>query len=45
METIYANLMKSYERTGKIGRVKPFNMKHAQKVAHAVALAIFKRGK
>lgn len=45
MEQIYENLMKTYERTGKIGRVKPYDWNHARKVAHAVALAIFKRGK
>jgi len=40
MERIYANLMRTYERTGRIGKVKPFDWEHAKKIAHAVALRI-----
>ena len=43
MEKIYENLMKAYYTKGKIGNVKPFDIKHAQKIAHAVALSIVNR--
>lgn len=43
MEQIYENLMKAYYRKGKIGNVKPFDIKHAKKIAHAVALSIMNR--
>ena len=43
MEQIYENLMRAYYKKGRIGKVKPFDIKHAQKIAHAVALSIFNR--
>ena len=43
MEKIYENLMKAYYRKGRIGNVKPFDIKHAEKIAHAVALSMMKR--
>lgn len=43
MERIRENLLKAYERTGKIGKVKPFDREHAKKIANAVALSIMNR--
>lgn len=45
MEQIYENLMKKYYRTGRIGNVRPFNIKHAEKIAYAAAVSMFKRGR
>jgi len=42
---IYENLLKKYERTGKIGPVKPFNMEHAKKVAWSASQSIYERNK
>lgn len=43
MNKIYENLMKAYYTKGKIGNVKPFNVKHAEKIAYSVAKSILQR--
>ena len=42
-QEIYNNLLKTYQRTHKIGNTKPFNMEHAKKIAYAASLNIFKK--
>lgn len=44
-QQIYEKLWASYQRTGKIGPVKPKSDTHAKVVAHAAALSIFNRQK
>lgn len=38
---IYNDLLKTYQRTHKIGNVKPYNMEHAKKIAWAASLNIY----
>lgn len=37
MNKFYYNLLKKYDKTGMIGKVKPKNRQHAQQIAYAIA--------
>ena len=39
-ENLYNNLINKYKRTGKIGRTKPFNLDHAQRIAWTITQKI-----
>lgn len=38
---IYSDLLKTYQKTNKIGYVKPYNMEHAKNIAWAASLNIY----
>lgn len=42
-QEIYNDLLKTYQKTHKIGHTRPYNMEHAKKIAWAVALNIFNK--
>lgn len=42
---IYTNLMNAYKKTGRIGRTKPYNADHANKIAWIVANKIINKNK
>lgn len=42
-QEIYHALMKTYEITHKIGRVKPYDLSHAKHVAYAASINIYNR--
>lgn len=37
--SIVAEVLRSYKKTGRIGNTKPRNMKHALRIAQAIAAA------
>lgn len=40
---IYNALLKTYQRTHKIGPAKPYNMEHAKHIAYAASINIYNR--
>jgi hypothetical protein len=40
---IYSDLLKTYQKTNKIGPAKPYNMEHAKKIAWAAASNIYNK--
>lgn len=42
-QEIYNDLLKTYQRTHKIGNAKPYNIEHAKKIAWAASLNIFNK--
>ena len=42
-QEIYNDILKSYQKTHKIGNAKPYNMEHAKKIAWAAATRIYNK--
>ena len=40
---LYNNILNTYKRTGKIGKVKPYNLEHAKRVAYMATQNIIKK--
>lgn len=37
---VYNNMLNAYKRKGKIGKVKPYNLEHAKKIAWSITQKI-----
>ena len=42
-QEIYHALMKTYEKTHKIGNTRPYNLSHAKHIAYAASLNIYNK--
>lgn len=42
-QKIYNDLLKTYQRTHKIGNAKPYNIEHAKKIAWAASTRIYNK--
>ena len=42
-QEIYTKLISAYYKTGRIGKAKPINHSHAEDIAYAASLSIYKR--
>jgi hypothetical protein len=42
-QEIYHDLLKTYQKTHKIGPAKPYNMEHAKKIAWVASINIYNR--
>lgn len=40
---LYNNILNTYKKTGKIGRIKPYNLEHAKRVAYMATQNIIKK--
>jgi len=40
---LYNNILNTYKKTGKIGKVKPYNLEHAKRVAYMATQNIIKK--
>lgn len=43
LDEIFSNLFNNYLKTGYIGKVKPYNIAHAKRVAYMAANNIYKK--
>ena len=42
-QEIYNDILKSYQKTHKIGHTKPYNMEHAKKIAWAASTRLYNK--
>lgn len=42
---IYNNMLNAYKRKGKIGKVRPYNLEHAKKIAWSITQKIINNNK
>ena len=42
-QEIYNDLLKTYQKTHKIGHTKPYNMEHAKKIAWCASISIYNK--
>jgi len=43
LDEIFLNLFNNYQKTGRIGRVRPYNTEHARRIAYCAAKNIYKK--